>query len=170
MEPKFLRSILLVSAMLFVSGCATGKSAQVEQAALLQAKLREYCSAPRAYADGEAGRAHRHVCPPELRDEYDTAYRLGRQVYDLNRRLIVIGDTITEKQNRVWRINRDIAALERQQLREDLAPTEIANIKTQSARLQREQDELTSDLDRLRARRAAESDMLTGLKTSHLDL
>lgn len=170
MDSTALRILLVIFTAVFISaGCTTARPVHelpVDQ----HTKLEEHCTAARAYADGEAGRGYRNICPADLRDEYETAYDIGRRVYDVNRRLQVIGETITDKQHHIWRLQRDIAALKRAQERSDLPPTELAGLKAETARLERERAGLTGDLDRLRARRAAESDMLTSLETGDFGL
>lgn len=165
METRLVKAALLTATALLFSACATGPHPTAEQIPNAERKLLAHCGAERAYTDGISGSAYRNVCPDEMRDEYEYAYQLGRQVFDLNRRLKVIGEMIVDKQNNVWRVDRDIAALERAMRNPDLSSAKMAELGGETARLRRTRGELNSDLDRLRTRRAIESDTLTGLET-----
>ncbi len=66
--------------------------------------LREYCQPRRAYQLGRGGQGYPHVCPPELQEGLQTAYRDGRSIYELASEVSGIERTLQRKQNELRHI------------------------------------------------------------------
>lgn len=45
--------------------------------------LREYCREPNGYREGQKGKPYQGVCPADLAAAFETAFRAGRDIYEL---------------------------------------------------------------------------------------
>lgn len=49
--------------------------------------LKSFCTYERGFSQGRSGQAYAGSCPANLAASFQSGYRLGRELYDLNRRL-----------------------------------------------------------------------------------
>jgi hypothetical protein len=57
--------------------------------------LKTFCTYERGYAHGRAGQSYAGGCPANLAAGFQAGYQLGRELYDLNRRLADVQNQIT---------------------------------------------------------------------------
>jgi hypothetical protein len=57
--------------------------------------LKTFCTYERGYAHGRAGQTYAGGCPANLAAGFQAGYQLGRELYDLNRRLADVQNQIT---------------------------------------------------------------------------
>ena len=82
--------------------------------------LKSYCTYEHGYAAGSSGSSYHGVCPPELSRRFLAGYEIGREIYEIKRKLAEVQSEIQRTKDRLKdgikdskERNREVERLER---------------------------------------------------------
>ena len=83
--------------------------------------IREFCQPDKGYHRGLNGFVNNHVCTAPLRQAYNTAYKKGKQIYHLERRITNVRNEIDDNIERKHNLEHKRYHLEKRLINESLA-------------------------------------------------
>ncbi len=101
-----------------------------------QKGLATYCTSVRGYREGALGQKYYNVCPAQAEGQFQTGFRLGGRIYQLERQISDVSDAFFASSQGLK--NKTISASER------------ARLSQEQARLQADEARLNEELNRLR--------------------
>lgn len=130
------------------------------------AGVQEYCRPNNGFALGEQGYAHNNICPDSQRDEFEHAYRNGRQIYLARVEVQDLQQLISQRHSRLGQIKTEIVNSATAQMSPDLTPQERVELIAATQRLFDEKAAIRQEMPGLEAELARKSERLSALQVS----
>ena len=115
--------------------------------------VRRFCQPGKAFSLGDGGETHEHVCPEDLRADFDAAYEDGRSFHLARVRIADLERDIETKTARLEEVRSELISVAAAQLNPLLTPTrrgeliaELQGLNDEKKRLEGELPELQQDL------------------------
>jgi len=126
----------------------------------------EYCQPNNAFAVGERGWGHNNVCPDDQKNDFERAYRDGRQLYLARAEVADVERRIHQKSVRLEQIKTELVSSATEQLNPTLTPQARVELLAWTQRLSEEKATIEHDLPALEAERSAKAGHLNMLQQS----
>ncbi|MEZ5560354.1 MAG: DUF2799 domain-containing protein [Pseudomonadales bacterium] len=126
----------------------------------------QYCQPGNGFAVGERGAGYANVCPAELEDAFQAAYREGRQLYVAQSEINQIYAGISQREGRIQSIKQELASITAAMISPESTAADRAAMLLTAKDLAEEQGRLEEEIQSLKAEVAYKSEELRALRTS----
>ncbi len=91
--------------------------------------LLRYCNEHNGFVRGEKGQSYQGMCPPHLEADFLFGYERGLTLYGFNTEISAAESSISQKQNSIKSVDKDIKKLERELTADDITAEQRSRIK-----------------------------------------
>jgi hypothetical protein len=126
--------------------------------------VRQYCLPENGFSAGEKGQAYQNVCPTELQPSFYAAYQEGRQLFTAQSEINNLNRLVTQKENRLKQIDKEISAAEASLIEDGHTPAQRMALLDSSRALAQEQGELQAEISEHKVDAALKTERLQQLR------
>ncbi len=128
--------------------------------------VRQFCQPANGFSAGEHGAGFSNVCPPDMQNDFHSAYEEGRRLYVARSEIADLEHGIEEREQRLHDVKATLAGIAAGLLDSDSTTADRAQMLINAKDLAEEQGKLQSEIEDLKAQVAVKTQQLEQLQQS----